>query len=207
VLRNLPSPPVGGDRRRSACHDLAVLRPFVSYLRVYEPLSAFGDPPDAAVVRGRRRRAAKAGHAGEREQLMWLKSQVAAPIRLFPAELADGRAAPSTKTDVLVLDAADGPGRRRRTDRLRDARLPLELRARSAAALVSFLTDAHPALRSTVLSAAGCPRRRSGPRRKAALGGLVKPVVHVLSTTLTSRCRGSRSSTGQRRVELGSGPL
>jgi hypothetical protein len=201
-----PSPPVGGDRRRSACHDLAVLRPFVSYLRVYEPLSAFGDPPDAQLCEAVEAPHLKRANAGEREQWMWLKSQVAAPIRLFPAELADGRAAPSTKTDVLVLDAADVPAAEDGRTGSGTLVCPLELRARSAAALVSFLTDAHPALRSTVLSAGGVSVEKIRAKATAALGGLVKPVVHVLSTTWTVPLPWfALIDPDQRRVELGSG--
>ncbi|HEV7974741.1 hypothetical protein [Amycolatopsis sp.] len=183
-----------------------MLRPFVSYLRVYEPLSAFGDPPDELLLEAVAAARLKRADVGEREQLMWLKSQVAAPVRLFPAELADGRAAPSTKTDVLVLDAADVPAAE--NGRVGSGTLvcPLELRARSAAALVSFLSDAHPTLRSTILSAGGLPVETIRAKAKDALGGLVKPVVHVLSTTWTVPLPWfAIVDPDQRRVVLGSG--
>jgi hypothetical protein len=182
-----------------------VLRPFVSYLRVYEPLSAFGDPPDDLLLDAVEAARLKRSDAGEREQLMWLKSQVAMPARLFPAELADGRAAPSTTTDVLVLDAADIPAAE--NGRVGSGMLvcPLELRARSAAALVSFLSDAHPALRSTVLSAGGVPAEKIRTKANDALGGLVKPMVHVLSTTWTVPLPWfAIVDPDQRRVVLGS---
>jgi hypothetical protein len=171
---------------------------------VYEPLSAFGDPPDE-----RLREAVAAAHlkradAGTREQLMWLKSQVAAPMRLFPAELADGRAAPSTTTDVLVLDAAEVFGNKRTGPEMLVC--PLELRARSAAALVSFLSDAHPTLRSSVLAAGGLSDENIRAKAKAALGGLVKPVVHVLSTTWTVPLPWfALVDPDERRLKLGSG--
>jgi hypothetical protein len=160
-----------------------VLRPFVAYLRVYEPMSAFGDAaPDQLVAAVEAARLTRAD-AGEREQLMWLKSQAAAPVRLLPAELADGRSAPSTVTDVLVLDPDDvpvgdgfevGPG---------PLVCPLELRARSAAALVSFLGDAHPTLKASILTAGGVTAESVRARTSAALSDLPRSVVHVLSTT------------------------
>lgn len=175
--------PVGGDRRRSACHDLPVLRPFAAYLRVYEPLHALGDPPDQrlrdAVAAAKLQRTS----AGEREQTLWLRSQVAVPRRLFPAELPDGRPAPSVQTDVLVLDpdeippghdAEVGPG---------PLVCPLELRARSAASLVSFLGDAHPALKQAVLDSVGHPPDRIRARAKAAMADLTTSAAHTLSTT------------------------
>ncbi|WP_216211363.1 hypothetical protein [Amycolatopsis aidingensis] len=163
-----------------------MLRPFVAYLRVYEPLSAFGEPPEEQLVKAVKEARLTRASAGEREQLMWLRSQTAAPIRLLPAELADGSAAPSALTDVLVLDTEDvppdtegeevGPG---------PLVCPLELRARSAAALVSFLGDAHPALREAVLATAGTTAESVRARTTAALGELGGSAMHVLSTTWT----------------------
>jgi hypothetical protein len=159
-----------------------VLRPFVAYLRVYEPLLALGDPPDdrlrAAVAAAKLRRT----DAGAREQAMWLKSQVAAPRRLLPAELADGRPAPSLLTDVLVLDPGDVPG-----DKGAHGPLvcPLELRARSAAALVTFLGDAHPALKNVVLDEGGFTQDKIRARTKSAMADLNTTAAHTLSTTWT----------------------
>ncbi len=174
--------PVGGDSRRSACHDLLVLRPFVAYLRVYEPLLALGEPPDerlrAAVAAAKLRRT----EAGDREQAMWLKSQVAAPRRLLPAELADGRAAPSLLTDVLVLDPDEVPGGESEHGPLV---CPLELRARSAAALVTFLADAHPALKNVIIDEGGFTPEAIKSRTKAAMVDLTTSGAHTLSTTWT----------------------
>ncbi|HJQ44962.1 MAG TPA: hypothetical protein VJ870_01390 [Amycolatopsis sp.] len=158
-----------------------MLRPFVAYLRVYEPLSAFGETPSDQLLQAVRAAQLNRATAGEREQRMWLKSQIAAPARLLPAELANGHAAPSTTTDVLVLDPADVPGATGPGPLI----CPLELRARSAAALVSFLGDAHPALRTAVLDAGGVTAETARSRSSAALGALDKPAVHVLSTTWT----------------------
>jgi hypothetical protein len=159
-----------------------VLRPFVAYLRVYEPLHALGDPPDerlgAAVAAAELRRT----DAGVREQAMWLKSQVAAPRRLLPAELASGRPAPSLLTDVLVLDPADVPESRRAYGPFV---CPLELRARSAAALVTFLGDAHPALKNVVLDEGGFTQDTIRARTKSALADLSTTAAHTLSTTWT----------------------
>ncbi|MGW3961953.1 hypothetical protein ACWED2_19170 [Amycolatopsis sp. NPDC005003] len=159
-----------------------MLRPFVAYLRVYEPLLALGDPPDerlrAAVAAAKLRRT----DAGAREQAMWLKSQVAAPRRLLPAELADGRPAPSLLTDVLVLDPAEVPGGKAEHGPLV---CPLELRARSAAALVTFLGDAHPALKNVVLDEGGFTQETIRARTKSAMVDLSTSAAHTLSTTWT----------------------
>jgi hypothetical protein len=153
----------------------------VAYLRVYEPLSAFGEPPSEQLKKAVEAAGLTRASAGEREQRMWLKSQAAAPVRLLPAELADGRAAPSTGTDVLVLDPADVPGEVGPGPLV----CPLELRARAAAALVSFLGDASPALKATVLDAGGVTPETVRARTNHALGDLPKAAVHVLSTTWT----------------------
>ena len=158
-----------------------MLRPFAAYLRVYEPLRALGDPPDerlrAAVAAAKLRRT----DVGAREQSMWLKSQVAVPRRLLPAELADGRPAPSLLTDVLVLAPADLP------EGATDEPLvcPLELRARSAASLVTFLSDAHPALKNVVLEQSGFTQEQVKSRAKAAMSDLTTSAAHTLSTTWT----------------------
>jgi hypothetical protein len=179
-----------------------VLRPFVAYLRVYEPLSAFGDPPPEQLVKATETTELTRVDVGEREQFMWLRSQTATPVRLLPAELADGRPAPSTLTDVMVLDPAEvagttGPG---------PLVCPLELRARSAAALVSFLGDAEPPLRASVLDASGVTPETARSRAGAALGRLTKAAVHVLSTTWTVPLPWfALVDPDQRRLELGEG--
>lgn len=178
----------------------------MSYLRVYEPLSAFGDPPADDL-----RKAVEAAQltrvgAGEREQLMWLRSQVAEPVRLLPAEFADGRAAPSTTTDVLVLDPAEIPPSEAGTVGPGPMVCPLELRARSAAALVSFLGDAHPALKWSVLDAGRVSVEVIRSRAKSALNGLSGSVVHVLSATWSVPLPWfALVDPDQRRLELGSG--
>ncbi|HWD02208.1 MAG TPA: hypothetical protein VG674_07115 [Amycolatopsis sp.] len=159
-----------------------MLRPFVAYLRVYEPLLALGDPPDQrlreSVAAAKLRRAA----IGEREQFMWLKSQVVVPSRLLPAELADGRPSPSLTGDVLVLDPSEIPPGHPGAGPFV---CPLELRARSAAALVTFLDDAPPALKTAVLAAGGVTADRARTRTKAALSDLTAAAAHTLTTTWT----------------------
>jgi len=180
-----------------------MLRPFVAYLRVYEPLSAFGEPPSDQLVKAVEAAQLTRATVGEREQRMWLKSQAAAPPRLLPAELGNGRAAPSTNTDVLVLDPADVPGETAPGPLV----CPLELRARSAAALVSFLDDAHPALRAAILDAGGVSAERARSRTSSALGDLDKAAVHVLSTTWTVPLPWfSLVDPDQRRLHVGTGP-
>jgi hypothetical protein len=160
---------------------LHVPRPFVAYLRVYEPLSAFeGDY--ATTLRD----ALETGHldyaaAGERERDMWLRSQLSAPPRLLPGELASGDPSPRALRDVLVLDPAEvpteqatvGPG---------PLVCPLDVRARSAAALVGFLSSSQPVLMAEALTVSV-----DAVRDKAAqvLSELPGGAVHIVSTTWT----------------------
>lgn len=116
---------------------------------------------------------------------MWLRSQLTVPPRLLPAELADGRPAPSGKTDVLVLQPEDVPASKGVQVGPGPLVCPLELRARSAAALVSFLTGAHPALRSTVLDVNDTTMETVRARAAAALGEVHTAALHVLSVTWT----------------------
>src|SRR5207253_237708 len=143
---------------------------------------------------------------GEREQRMWLKSQLAAPTRLLPAELADGRPAPSTNTDVLVLDPAEVPVEGEGKVGPGPLVCPLELRARSAAALVNFLGDAHPALRASVLESGGFTAETVRSHTSTVLAEVGKSAVHVLSTTWTVPLPWfSLIDPAQRRLEIGEG--
>ena len=165
----------------TACHDSTVIRPFVAYLRVYEPLSAFGEAPPPELLRAVEDGGLTRAAAAEREQLMWLKSQTAEPVRLLPGELPGGRPLPGS--DVLVLDPSDVPVEHGVVVGPGPLVCPLEVRARSAAALVSFLGDAHPALHAAVLDATGVGEEKLRSRASAALGDLPQAAVHVLSTT------------------------
>jgi len=158
-----------------------VPRPFVAYLRVYEPLSSFEE-----VVAKPLRAALETDHldhttVGERERDMWLRSQLSQPPTLLPGELANGDPSPRAERELLVLDPAEvpvdqatvGPG---------PLVCPLDVRARSAAALVGFLSSAHQALRTAAL-----PTSPDTVREKAAsvLSDLPGGAVHIVSTTWT----------------------
>jgi hypothetical protein len=159
-----------------------VPRPFVGYLRVYEPLSAF----DAALAERLRKRvidhALTRSAVGEREQELWLRSQVALPVRVLPGELPNGHAAPNAPLDVLVLDPAEvstsdsasvGPG---------PLVCPLDLRPRAAAALVGFLSTTVGVLRTAALHV-DAERARGHATEVISAEGAAS--VHVISSTWT----------------------
>jgi hypothetical protein len=156
-----------------------VPRPFVAYLRVYEPLSSFGgslgDLLRAVIEDG----VVEHARAGIREREVWFRSQL--NNAALPGELPDGRPAPSSVRDVLVIDPAEvhcdeatvGPG---------PLVCPLDVRARSAAALMGFLETSTPMLRAAMLS--DTPERLRA-RAAQILGDLPNRSVHVVSTTWT----------------------
>lgn len=115
---------------------------------------------------------------GERERDLWFRSQLSQPPTLLPGELANGQPSPRALRDVMILDPADVPGE------VGEGPLvcPLDVRARSAAALVGFLTTAHPSLKDVALTA-----RPETVREKATrvLSDLPSGAVHVVSTTWT----------------------
>jgi len=155
-----------------------VPRPFVAYLRVYEPLSALDGP-----LADRVRKALAAGplsraDAGARERELWLRSQLARPRRLLPGELPDGRVAPDAPFDVMTISPAEVPGEVGPGPLV----CPLDLRARSAAALVGFLASAGGPLQDEALSV-GPEAIRA--RASAVLAELTGGAVHVISTTWT----------------------
>ena len=153
-------------------------RPFVAYLRVYEPLSAFdsdvADRIQEAVQNGQ----LDYSSVGERERDLWFRSQLSQPPTMLPGELANGSPSPRALGDVLVLDPAEVTGQ------VADGPLvcPLDIRARSAAALVGFLTTAHPALQDVALTASADNVREKAARVLSELPG---GAVHVVSTTWT----------------------
>lgn len=161
-------------------HHADVLPPFVAYLRVYEPLEAFPRLRRAGLQRAIENGSLDPVHTGHRERELWLRSQLAVPPRLLPGERADGSAAPEGPADVLVL---------RRTAAVQgDARpaavplvCPLDVRSRSAAALLGFLADDSPVLRTAML-----PRAPSATfeRARAAMAGSGS-AVHTVTSTWT----------------------
>ncbi|GAA2814881.1 hypothetical protein [Saccharopolyspora taberi] len=154
--------------------------PFVAYLRVYEPLSSFDSPLREQLAAAVRRGPVEVFDAGVREQDMWLRSQIAAPPRLLPCESPDGR--PLESGEVLLLDPADVPTGASATVGPGPLVCPLDLRGRSAAALVGFLGEAELPLRSAVLSQ---PVEKAKVHASAVVGELADGAVHVLSSTWT----------------------
>ncbi|MBM7770713.1 hypothetical protein JOD54_000917 [Actinokineospora baliensis] len=154
-------------------------RPFVAYLRVYEPLSAFDETlADLLLARITLERLTRE-QVATREREVWLKSQLIGAA--LPGELSDGRPSPSAVRDVLVIDPAEVPTGESPCG-LGPLVCPLDLRARSAAAMVGFLATAGPALRDAVLTTSADQVRQKATRVLADLPG---GAVHVVSTTWT----------------------
>lgn len=146
-------------------------RPFVAYLRVYEPLSALdaalADKVQKALETGPVPRA----EVGDRERELWLRSQLAK--KLLPG-VAPFDVMTISPAEVPTSDAARvGPG---------PLVCPLDLRARSAAALVGFLASSPPILQDAALDIAPETVRS---RASAVMAELAAGAVHVISTTWT----------------------
>jgi hypothetical protein len=159
-----------------------VPRPFVAYLRVYEPLSAF----DAATAQRLRERVESSPLArsavGERERDLWLRSQLATPARLLPGELPDGRPAPNAPLDVLVLDPAEVAVSETATVAPGPLVCPLDLRPRSAAALAGFLSTTGVVLRQAMF---GLPDERLRGHATDVMAEAGATAVHMVSSTWT----------------------
>lgn len=157
-------------------------RPFVAYLRVYEPLSSFDSPSRERLEQALTERVVDPGDVGTVERELWLKAQVAKPSRLLPGDRADGRVPASDIPPVLVLDPEDvpvGPD-----GSVSDSILvcPLDVRPRAAAALVGFLATATATLREATL---GVPEERIRARTSAAMADTPGGAVHIVSSTWT----------------------
>jgi hypothetical protein len=157
-----------------------VPRPFVTYLRVYEPLSAFDQSQAAALSAGLAAGALARTAAGEREQALWLRSQLSAPARLLPGELADGTPDPKAPVDLIVLDPAEVPPGVPAGEPLI---CPLDVRPRSAAALAGFLATNVPVLRSAAVAATELDVQEARDRANQVMSGLDRGTVHVISST------------------------
>lgn len=137
-----------------------VVAPFLSYLRVYEPLRAFegaaGDPVRAALARG----AVPASAAGQRDRELCLRAQLR------------GHVLPSGQTDVLVTPGPAG----------QQLVCPLDTRPRAGAALLAFLMAETPIVRGAALSVPESTARRLA---EAAVGELGQGAAHVVSASWT----------------------
>ena len=159
-----------------------VPRPFVAYLRVYEPLSAF----DAALIKPLRERVEKNPLArsavGERERQLWLSSQLSRPPRLLPGELPDGRPAPNAPLDALVLAPEDVPAGDTATVGPGPLVCPLDLRPRAAAALVGFLSTTGAVLRKAMFTKTEDELRGHA---NTVMADAEQGAVHMVSSTWT----------------------
>lgn len=145
-------------------------RPFVAYLRVYEPLSVLDAPLAAKVEKALENGPVLRSEAGDRERELWLRSQLGQ--KLLPGESFDVMTI--SPAEVSTSEAARvGPG---------PLVCPLDLRARSAAALVGFLASAPPILQDAALNLAPETVRS---RASAVMAELSAGAVHVISTTWT----------------------
>ncbi|GAA1839046.1 hypothetical protein GCM10009836_17620 [Pseudonocardia ailaonensis] len=136
--------------------------PFLSYLRVYEPLRAFDGPAGAAVREGLARGAVRPERAGRRERELCLRATVHG--RLLPA---------SGSVDVLVLGGEGGE----------PFVCPLDTRPRAAAAILGFLAEEEaPALRSVIFGTSERSARRGAEHAVTELG---EGAAHVVSAGWT----------------------
>ncbi|GAA3637513.1 hypothetical protein C8D88_101384 [Lentzea atacamensis] len=145
-------------------------RPFVAYLRVYEPLSELDAPLAAKVRKALETGPMPRAEVGDRERELWLRSQLRK--KLLPGE----------SFDVMTISPAEVPTSD--TARVGPGPLvcPLDLRARSAAALVGFLASSQPILQDAALDVAPETVRS---RASAVMAELAAGAVHVISTTWT----------------------
>jgi hypothetical protein len=159
---------------------LAVPEPFVAYLRVYEPLSSFASPTREQLTAAVERGPVGPFGVGIREQSLWLRTQVCAPPRLLPGEKPDGSA--NDTGDVLVLKPEEVPSGPAAMVGPGPLVCPLDLRGRSAAALVGFIGAAEVPLRAAALT---LPVEKAKVRASAVVSELATSAVHVLSSTWT----------------------
>jgi len=162
-----------------AWHDASVPPPFVAYLRVYEPLEAFDRKPRARLERALAAGALPPFLAGTREREVWLRTQLAVPPRMLPGDRADGTSSEGP-LEVLSLEPAEVQGVNPDAGTLV---CPLDLRARSALALIGFVATSSPLLARVALPAGGVDAVRS--RSEAVVNELGAKPVHVVSATWT----------------------
>ena len=154
------------DSRVRAGSMALVPAPFLSYLRVYEPLRAFEGTAAARVRAALARGPLPPERAGSHERELCLRAQLGA--RLLPGDERKGRVG----TEVLVLGGASGD----------PLVCPLDTRARAAAAVLGFLGDEAPLLRSCALPVPETVARRQA---QAAVAELGEGAAHVVSASWT----------------------
>ena len=145
--------------------------PFLSYLRVYEPLRAFEGPSGARVRAALARGPLAPERAGTHEREICLRARLGA--RLLPGDGRNGRPGPSAENcEVLVLGGATGE----------PLVCPLDTRARAAAAVLAFLAGEPPVLRACALPVPEPVARRQA---EAAMAELGQGAAHVVSASWT----------------------
>jgi hypothetical protein len=137
--------------------------PFLSYLRVYEPLRAFEGPSGVRVRAALARGPMTPERAGSHERETCLRAQLGA--RLLPGADHDG-------CEVLVLGGASGE----------PLVCPLDTRERAAAAVLAFLAAESPLLRACALPVLETVARRQAEAVVAELG---QGAAHVVSASWT----------------------
>lgn len=137
--------------------------PFLSYLRVYEPLRAFEGPSGTAVREAIARGPLEPERAGARERELCLRSTLRS--RLLPGD-------PDGPVDVLVVAGQRGE----------QLVCPLDTRPRAAAALLAFLDEEEPLLRKAALTVPDAAVRRVA---EAALAEVGDGAAHVVTATWT----------------------
>lgn len=138
--------------------------PFLSYLRVYEPLRAFDGPSGARVRAALARGPLPPERAGSHEREVCLRAQLGA--RLLPGGPVAGGC------EVLVLGGASGE----------PLVCPLDTRERAAAAVLAFLAAELPPLRACALPVPEAVARRQA---EAAVAELGPGAAHVVSASWT----------------------
>jgi hypothetical protein len=151
--------------------------PFLSYLRVYEPLRAFDGAAGVQVRAALARGPLPPERAGRHEREMCLRALLA--TRLLPGDERNGHeprraraAASGPAVDVLVLGGASGE----------PLVCPLDTRARAAAAVLSFLGSESALLRGCALPVPELEARRLA---EAAVTELGPGAAHVVSASWT----------------------
>ena len=134
--------------------------PFLSYLRVYEPLRAFEGPSGQAVRAALASGPVPPDAAGRRDRELCLRAQLAS------------RPLPRRHTDVMVTG---GPGETTLV-------CPLDTRPRAGAALLAFLASEPPVLQSAALPVPAATARKLAKDAVAELG---EGAAHVVSASWT----------------------